>query len=754
MKRFVRLPIALTTALVLIGGGVSSPAAGETAGGAVHGTITGPDGAMLGAQDAVKVELRHPYWNSVVGVGVVDPATGSYAISDITPGEYAVKILYTGTGGLVSEWAGDTYVFDERQVVAVADGDVVDVSASLARGARITGVVTGGGVAQSDSRVELESVDGFDPYLNDHRLAWTSATGAYATSWVPAGEYTVTYTARTSGWKVQNHNGVSLTGPGVTSGPPLALTAGTLVRDVALEPWASISGTVMLRTGDTTSPVSANINIHVQDAYGQWVWSGSNFWTRPDGTFTIPDLRGRGYRLEFESSGAISEFWQDAPTVGEARTITVGEGEAATGIDVELDAVATIRATVAVRPGAGDATEPLAQGEVALWRFDEASAVYAPVESPRSLSGGQYYSPSLSPGTYAIQFRADPSSGMGSEYYDDARYFSERTDIIVEAGDDIDLGTVVLEPRYFDIDRLAGPDRFGTAVEITRALFADAASPEVLYLTNAYNYPDALAAGPAAIHQGGAILPVAQGYAPAVILDEIERLQPRRIVVLGQENAVSKVVVDQVDARLPASVPIARIGEADRYSTAAAVVRAAFPEGSRYAFIVTGRNYPDALAAGAAAGHLGAPVILVPGSGSDLPTATAALLADLGATDVLIAGGPTTVSPGIELDLEGLPGVATVERFAGVDRYQTAAMINQAVFDGSEFALLASGTGFADALAGSPLAGALDAPLYLTPQHCVPDDPYYQLWDQDVQGVTLLGGLPTLGVGVEELAAC
>lgn len=513
---------------------------------------------------------------------------------------------------------------------------------------------------------------------------------------------------------------------------------------------ASISGSARVETaaGVATPYVGYVTLVDTDDLYG-----GQLTYTS-DGTYVFAGVKAGDYRVHFGGEPALvpTTYWPGSRNETPEGLITVGEGEDRSLGEITLRQGGMLGGKILMDNGQGALVA--APAHVSLFKLDENAGVYEYYSENGVDTGGNYSAYVVEDGTYAVKARPTMESGLGSEWHVDARYFADSTDIVVGQGERVQFTDMVLEPRYFDIDRLAGPDRFGTAVEITRALFEDAAAPDVLYLTNAYNYPDALAAGPAAIQQGGAILPVAQGYAPAVVLDEIERLEPRRIVVLGQQNAVSQNVVEQVDARLGGSVQIARIGEADRYATAAAVVRAAFPEGSRYAFIVTGRNYPDALAAGAAAGHLSAPVILVPGSGSDLPTATATLLADLGVTDVLIAGGPTTVSPGIESDLRSLAGIATVERFAGVDRYQTAAMINQAVFAGSEFALLASGSGFADALAGSPLAGALGAPLYLTPRHCVPDDPYFQLWDQDVLGVTLLGGLPTLGVGVEELAAC
>jgi putative cell wall-binding protein len=552
----------------------------------------------------------------------------------------------------------------------------------------------------------------------------------------------------------------SAAGPDTAARLPNHAPASAVITQLAFV--STISGSVQVEgAGGLLTPYRGDVTlIDTNDP------SNEQLTLTGDGTFQFAGLPAGSYQIRLggimtsldpERSLVPETYWPGVRDQALADVIMVGDD-----VQTQLGQI-TLRqgAFLSGRVLMNDAGSLVAAPSiVSLWKWDPGTGYYM-YHSEKANDELGRFEVVVEDGTYAVRARPADETGLGSEWNIDARYFADSTDVVIGQGQAMTLADMVLDPRYFDIWRLAGPDRFGTAVEITRAIYGDplaVAPPSVIYLTNARNYPDALSAGPAAILQGGAILPVEQNGAPEVILAEIARLKPDRIVIMGQENAVSSVVEMQVADRLAsvgASVPITRNGGASRYETAEMLIRSAFePLGSQYAFIVTGQNYPDALAAGAAAGRLGAPVILVPGSGADLPASTAALLADLGVTHVLIAGGPTTVSPGIEADLRALAGLASVERFAGADRYQTAAMINAAVFNGSEYALLASGMGFADALAGGPLAGVMGAPLYLTPQHCVPDDPFYQLWDQDVKGVQLLGGLPSLGIGVEELASC
>ncbi len=72
------------------------------------------------------------------------------------------------------------------------------------------------------------------------------------------------------------------------------------------------------------------------------------------------------------------------------------------------------------------------------------------------------------------------------------------------------------------------------------------------------------------------------------------------------------------------------------------------------------------------------------------------------------------------LTLEDL-SAARIARPAGSDRYGTSAAISKSYFGSADTVIIASGAGFADALAAAPLAGAYDAPILLTAPNSLPD---------------------------------
>jgi len=117
------------------------------------------------------------------------------------------------------------------------------------------------------------------------------------------------------------------------------------------------------------------------------------------------------------------------------------------------------------------------------------------------------------------------------------------------------------------------------------------------------------AAGAAAAGRVGApVLLVGRDNLPGSTANELTRLQPQRIVLLGGTGAVSA----DVEQRLRVFAPsVTRISGADRYATAAAVARAT-PGQPKAVFLATGLGFADALSGGPAAAAAQAPVLLVP----------------------------------------------------------------------------------------------------------------------------------------------
>lgn len=79
-------------------------------------------------------------------------------------------------------------------------------------------------------------------------------------------------------------------------------------------------------------------------------------------------------------------------------------------------------------------------------------------------------------------------------------------------------------------------------------------------------------------------------------------------------------------------------------------------------------------------------------------------------------------------------------RLYGQSRYQTALAISSATFDAADTAVLATGASFADALGASSLAGALNAPILITPAESLPAGLLDELTRLGVERVIIIGG--------------
>lgn len=307
----------------------------------------------------------------------------------------------------------------------------------------------------------------------------------------------------------------------------------------------------------------------------------------------------------------------------------------------------------------------------------------------------------------------------------------------------VSLGTGPTTPK---VSRISGPDRYATAVEISKAGFPGTAN--VVYLATGENYPDALAAAPAATVGGGPLLLTNSGGLPAVVKDEIKRLKPAKIVVVGGTPSISAAVFDEVKKLAPQTIRLAGV---DRFETSRMVIAHAFPNPTPAVYVATGLNFPDALSAAAAAGSKGMPVLLVNGSNGSTDAATNKLLSAKKVTSSIVAGSAASVSSGIEAKLRSL---GSVKRLGGIDRFATSQMLNRDAFASAPQVYFATGTQFPDALAGAALAGAKSSPLYVVQPGCVPADMLTDLTALGTTSVTLFGGEPSLSPSVAALARC
>ncbi|WP_092918009.1 cell wall-binding repeat-containing protein [Agrococcus baldri] len=299
------------------------------------------------------------------------------------------------------------------------------------------------------------------------------------------------------------------------------------------------------------------------------------------------------------------------------------------------------------------------------------------------------------------------------------------------------------------MDRIDGPDRYAASAAMSREMGSSA----TVFLVSGQTYPDALAAAPVAAAEDAHMLLTPSHDIPPSIENEIRRLSPTKIVLVGGEPTISSAVQQEAAALAPGA-RIERIAGANRVETSMRLLdrlRLSVPAAD--VWVASGRNFPDALAAGAVAAREGHGLVLTTGADAYFQQQLSARL--VGTARFLIVGSSASVGNDVESALRQTG--RTVERIAGSDRYATAVAVNQAFTTTAPVGrmLLASGANFPDALGGAILSGTTGSPLYLTNPPCASTDAVAVDANRvGARDVVALGGPPSVSSAAAQLRNC
>jgi len=291
-------------------------------------------------------------------------------------------------------------------------------------------------------------------------------------------------------------------------------------------------------------------------------------------------------------------------------------------------------------------------------------------------------------------------------------------------------------------DRVAGPNRFDTAALISQQAYPNGA--DVAFVATGYDFPDALAGGPASVKAGGPVLLASATGVPGATVAELQRLAPSVIYLLGGEAVLQASVAAQLAGLAPSVI---RLAGPDRAATAAAISAEFFEPDVDVVYVANGTGYADAVAGAPAAAREGSPLLLV--DRDEIPEATAVDLLRLRPSAVVVLGGSGVVADSVAAELGEYAQSGTVIRLAGGNRFSTAAAIAQRTHPGGAAKVyLATGTGFVDALAGISIAVADDAPILLV-DDTLPGATAAELARLGASDLVVIGGLSVVPDTVE-----
>jgi putative cell wall-binding protein len=709
----------VVTAIVALLTPIAATAAEQAA--VISGTVSDE----TGNPHANRVDIVNEEGTFVAGAWSTN---GAFSIPSVPPGRYTLRLAYTS--GVVTtddrypvQYLGGAFALDDAEFFEWNAAESATFDIPIIPGVRLIGALTAPGTTTM-------KIDWTDDHGNHRSYTVFPAAGRYESYWYPPGSATFSIDAGAQYDVLTLSRNLS---PGTEA-----------AVDVTPLPVTGYTGTVTTTVDSPYVYRTGSVKLHPVADPSKTVASAS---VRSQGTFTATRVPAGEYYVEFvPASGAFAfgKWWPDATTVADAQPLTIA-ANTMTELALEVRIGGRIHGSTTYHPGSWMTERAPGTVVHVLHRDADGRIAEAPGSPVVSDAEGQWTLPDLlPPGEYTTYVYNDHLGGMYPPQYSCYQLLEQACWFELYAGE-TKRWNHRIEFTHFVEDRLAGADRYLTAVAVSRAIVADGERAETVYLANGLSFPDALAAGPAAIREGGVILTTAANAMTPAVEAELARLRPQKLRILGGSGVVSDAVLRRAEELT--GVTAVRLGGADRWETARQIVRDAFEStGAELVFVATGRNFPDALATGPAAGYLDAPVILVDGLARGIDTATSKLLSDLGTTHVVIVGGAGVVSPAVEAELRRLVGIDHVERLAGTSRWETAGVVNAAVFDGATDALIANGRGFADALVGAPLAGMRRAPLYLSQLECMPETVLYDMNLMGVGRTTLLGGegvLPT-----------
>ena len=291
------------------------------------------------------------------------------------------------------------------------------------------------------------------------------------------------------------------------------------------------------------------------------------------------------------------------------------------------------------------------------------------------------------------------------------------------------------------VKRLAGDDRYETAIKISKDNFKSA---DTVVLASGTNSADALAASSLATSKSAPILLTKRKKIEKNVFDEIKRLNANNVIVVGGKVSISEKVVSDLKDK---NITVKRLAGDNRYETSYEIAKELLKSNkAKEAIIVNGFKNADALSVSSLATKENLPILL--NDGNRLSKDIKNIVGDSNIKKMYIIGGRASLPRRIEGNIKALD--VEYERLAGEDRYETSSKIAKYAYQNSDKVILASGENSIDALAAGVLTKMEKAPMLLVQKRRIPKSISNRIEESKAKKFLLIGGEKTISDRVKD----
>jgi putative cell wall-binding protein len=302
----------------------------------------------------------------------------------------------------------------------------------------------------------------------------------------------------------------------------------------------------------------------------------------------------------------------------------------------------------------------------------------------------------------------------------------------------------------YNVTRLAGNNRYETSENIANNF--ESGTVQSVIIANGNNFPDAL---------GGSVLSKIYN-APILLLNDdfknssnaVDYIQNHlsksgNIYILGGTSSVSDDFVSYIKGLGYGNVT--RFGGSNRFETNKSIINSMNVQKGTPMVITNGWGFADALSVSSVAACYKYPIFMI--DNGKLSESNKDVISSIQPSKIFVIGGQSSVSDDVVNEIKSLQPALTdsnIVRIGGQTRYDTSLSICKYFNSNSNFAVLANGANFPDALSGSALASKLSAPIMLTDGKDISSQKNY-IDEKGYKDIYLLGGLNSIDLSVEYL---